>query len=681
MWIHSIRLRNFKSYDNAFFSFPEPEDGKNIVLIGAQNGHGKTTLLEALYLCLYDKNAVNHLKRAGLNMAETKYEDFLKAAVHHKATPKYGRYSMSLEVEMRQNYRGEVYGLKVRRNWHFDYDKKLKDSDNEQFLELYRDGNYQVIDDDEAGLYLNAYALPFEYAPFFFFDGEKIVQNAQHSGAGAWLNIALKGLLGVTLLVHLSESLSEYRKKCISENAQGKMQNDLNKAERALESAKIHRDMCQEEFDEISKQLESLNAAREYLVQQLGSGSDIRTSEDFLQQRTKLEKEIEEFNAKVKTAVKAMPLAFLPRGRLKELQSLLKAEQNRLNHEAAKKQTEDKVDDFWAAFVSNEKVKQAIGPLAKTIFGEPLLKEAVKDCWGKLFEPVPKTCSQQIEHNYLSVRAHAEIQNEIKRLGKMPQDRIGDLLEEADRRKTEQRQVSEAIEKLKGTNTDELIEKLKEANKQIEQLSGIKGNLNNNLNQHERTCQREKATVDRLRDEISSTNPRLLKSRRARDVEKVIVRLTEELMKRKVGEVGEAATRINRAIAHDERIDRIRIDAGGRMALFGRDGYEARVDLSAGQMQILIMSLVSALAEVTQYRAPFVIDTPLARLDDGHRQGLFKHWSSLEQQVILLSQDTEITAEVSRQLEPHISRTYLIEAESLDTAGARSLVTADVYFE
>ncbi|MDO4697053.1 MAG: DNA sulfur modification protein DndD, partial [Neisseria sp.] len=131
----------------------------------------------------------------------------------------------------------------------------------------------------------------------------------------------------------------------------------------------------------------------------------------------------------------------------------------------------------------------------------------------------------------------------------------------------------------------------------------------------------------------------------------------------------------------DERIDKIRIDAGGKMALFGRDGCETRVDLSAGQMQILIMSLVSALAEVTRYNAPFVIDTPLARLDEGHRQGLFRHWSGLTQQVVLLSQDTEITPQVRRQLEPHISRTYLVEADSLDSAGARSRVTADFYFE
>ena len=73
MWIHSIKLRNFKSYDHAEFHFPEPEDGKNIVLIGAQNGHGKTTLLEAVYLCLYDKDAISHLQRAGLNTQKSSF--------------------------------------------------------------------------------------------------------------------------------------------------------------------------------------------------------------------------------------------------------------------------------------------------------------------------------------------------------------------------------------------------------------------------------------------------------------------------------------------------------------------------------------------------------------------------------------------------------------------------------
>lgn len=60
MWIGSIKLKNFKSYAEAHFQFPEPKDGKNLVIIGAKNGHGKTTLLEAIYLGLYDEDAISH---------------------------------------------------------------------------------------------------------------------------------------------------------------------------------------------------------------------------------------------------------------------------------------------------------------------------------------------------------------------------------------------------------------------------------------------------------------------------------------------------------------------------------------------------------------------------------------------------------------------------------------------
>ncbi|WP_415771968.1 AAA family ATPase [Neisseria sp. CP9] len=681
MCIHSIRLKNFKSYDDAFFSFPEPEDGKNIVLIGAQNGHGKTTLLEAIYLCLYDKDAVKHLQRAGLNSSENNYADFLKSALHHKAKLQYGQYSMSLEIEIRQNYQGKQYGFKIRRNWSFDYDKKLRTADNESLCELLVDGVGKHIGGEKIGQYLNAYALPIDYAPFFFFDGEKIVQTAQQSGTGLWLNSALKGLLGVTLLVSLQESLKKYKNACISENTSLKMRQDLDRAENALKTAEDTLSVMNEELSAVKEKWGHWAAERDRLMLQLGGGSDIRTSQDLLDRRAALEKEMAEFDKKVKDAVKAMPLAFLPREQLKTLQVVLELENNRLNHEAAKNQTKDKVNDFWETFVESDKVKQAIGPLAKTIFSEPLLKEAVEDCWEKLFYPLPKNCANTIRHNYLSVNAHAEIQNEIGRLGGMPQTQIGNLLEEIEKKEDERKKVQAELELLKGTNNDELVEQLKTANQEADKAQGQTGHLNSNVANQEKIRQRLENEVKALQDKISESDPRLLKSKRAGEVEKVINRLTEELMKQKVKEVGDAATRINREIAHDDRIDRIRIETNGRMGLFGKDGYESRVDLSAGQMQILIMSLVSAMAEVTRYRAPFIIDTPLARLDEGHREGLFKHWSGLEQQVILLSQDTEITPEVYNRLEPYISRTYLVKAESLDSAGARSTVSADVYFE
>lgn len=66
MWVSKIELTNFKSYRHAEFCFPEPDGEQNIVLIGGINGYGKTSVLEALYLCLYGKDAIVHLARAGL---------------------------------------------------------------------------------------------------------------------------------------------------------------------------------------------------------------------------------------------------------------------------------------------------------------------------------------------------------------------------------------------------------------------------------------------------------------------------------------------------------------------------------------------------------------------------------------------------------------------------------------
>lgn len=543
------------------------------------------------------------------------------------------------------------------------------------------DDRYLPIEFAELDKYLNTYALPFDYAPFFFFDGEKIVQAAERSGTGIWLNTALKGLLGVTLLTRLSDSLSDYRKRCISENASKKMQEDLDKAESALNSAQVQYDVFREEWEKVQQEWAHWDAERARLQQQLGGGSDIRTSQDLLAQREKLAKEEEAFNVKVKEAVKAMPLAFLPSDSLNALRQKLECEANRLNHEAGREQITGRVHDFWGAFVGSEKVKEVLGRSAGTILDDPLMKEAVAECWNELFYPLPENCAETIEHNYLSQNAYAEIQSEIGRLQGMPQGKIGNLLADIEQRKREQEQVLEELELLKGSNKDELVEQLKIANSQTDIFKERSGSLKSNVRQKEKECLQRKNEVAALQDKISGSNPMLLKSRRAGQVEKVISVLTDALMRQKVDEIGETATRINHTVAHDARIHKIHIETNGRMELYGRDDRPTRVDLSAGQMQILIMSLVSALAEVTRYPAPFVIDTPLARLDEAHREGLFKHWSGLKQQVILLSQDTEITPEVYRRLDPHIGRTYLVKAESLDSAGARSHVTADVYFE
>lgn len=681
MWIHSIKLSNFKSYQDAEFQFPEPQNGENIVLIGAENGHGKTTLLEAIYLCLYDSDALNQLQRAGVNDNTRSYPEYLEAALYHDAQASWGQYRIKLEMEIRQRKRGNIHGFKIARTWHFNENRKLQRDDTETQGHILQAGDYRPIADEDIRNYLNLFALPFDYAPFFFFDGEKIVNMAKQSGAGNWLNVALKGLLGLTLLNSVQESLQRYRTNLISQNASERLIAALQDADSKLRLSQATLDVYQQELAEIEHQWQVLNQKHEDLINTLGGGGDIRTSADLMEQRQRLEQEVEQFQNQVKAAIKAMPLAFLPRDKIQQLKNTLLKDNNRLNHEAGKSQIAERVDEFWQEFVENDKVRQALGNLAEPILRQPLMYDGMRDCWESLFYPLPENCAETIQHNYLSRNAHAEIQNEISNLQGMPQDQIGNLLAQMQQREREKSRVLEELNLLQGSGRDKLVEELKTVAKERDTVTQRKGHIKSNVLAHEKNTERLRQEVVRLQDQISENNPQLLKSNRARKIHQVIEELTTALLQQKVTEISETATRINHSIAHDQRIHQITIEPSGKMVLRGRDGKVSSVDLSAGQMQILIMSLVSALAEVTQYHAPFVIDTPLARLDMGHREGLFRHWSGLSQQVILLSQDSEITPEICRRLKPHIACTYLVKADSLNSAGAHSQVQANAYFE
>jgi DNA sulfur modification protein DndD len=118
-----------------------------------------------------------------------------------------------------------------------------------------------------------------------------------------------------------------------------------------------------------------------------------------------------------------------------------------------------------------------------------------------------------------------------------------------------------------------------------------------------------------------------------------------------------------------------------------RDSYELRVvdeggrpiqasELSAGERQLLAVSVLWALAQASGRRLPTVIDTPLGRLDGPHRQLLVDHYFPFaSHQVILFSTDEEVTGDYYRRLAPAIGREYTIAYDE----GRRTSVIVDGY--
>ncbi len=64
MHLRSVSLRDWKAYEAARFDFPEPDGDRNVILIGGQNGFGKTTLFEAIALGLYGAYGLPLISRA-----------------------------------------------------------------------------------------------------------------------------------------------------------------------------------------------------------------------------------------------------------------------------------------------------------------------------------------------------------------------------------------------------------------------------------------------------------------------------------------------------------------------------------------------------------------------------------------------------------------------------------------
>lgn len=79
-------------------------------------------------------------------------------------------------------------------------------------------------------------------------------------------------------------------------------------------------------------------------------------------------------------------------------------------------------------------------------------------------------------------------------------------------------------------------------------------------------------------------------------------------------------------------------------------------------MQILVSSIIWAMFKISKRKEMFVFDTPLARLDTENRIQFIKNvMSTISDQVIVLSTDSEFIGRNLKAIEKNLSRKYLLE--------------------
>jgi DNA sulfur modification protein DndD len=110
-----------------------------------------------------------------------------------------------------------------------------------------------------------------------------------------------------------------------------------------------------------------------------------------------------------------------------------------------------------------------------------------------------------------------------------------------------------------------------------------------------------------------------------------------------------------------------------RVSIMDGRGKELPMDrLSAGERQLLAISVLSALIKERRGHFPVVVDTPLARLDQQHRSTLVRRFfAEVSHQVVVLSTDQEVEGSAYEALRPYTNAEYSLE---FDDATGRTTI-------
>ena len=676
MWIEKIELTNFKAYKNQVFSFKKPENGRNLVLIGGMNGFGKTTLLEALYLCFYGEDATTyHLAKAGLR-SRNSYAKFLEGALHGKSSK-----SDQMRVTVRF-MEDNNHGYEITRTWFFNRKGLLEDCDV-RLSEIENGISKPLNSENELTDVLEIYAVPANLAPFFFFDGEEVKKLADQDRNG-WIKQGMESLMGVVLLKKLQDRLRQYQNnrrlgQSVDRSKLDLMLASLNEKIEQQEQLQNNLFICNEEIahkqtrrDDVQQKLMSL-----------GIGSyNVKSVEDILkeeatqkQAKINCEKMLETLLAD------KLPFHLVSSQLMESLNARFSSEKVRLDWDNQKQELEPRKENFSQAFLATDFIKKV---LTLNQDFENNLTVCISQAWEALYFPKPEGCADMVLHNYLESKQRQRLENSFSNV-QISANQIRQLVtlkKEIDTRLAELKMRRIKLESIDNDGTlQKLNEQLAEVQSELDQLNKQLGDLERQNTALDAVIKQDRATYERENDNYIRTEPSKSNANKAQKVIQLIDELLPRLFALKTEELSQAVTRRYKQLAHKQQISSVSIEIDGICRLHTEDGEEIKSDKSAGENQIFATALFAGLAEVSGYHIPLVVDTPMARLDSQHRKNLLDYWcSDSERQVILLSQDEEVDEELMKMISPNLCKTYLLESTLVEEGFYRTVAKENAYF-
>lgn len=235
MYLSKLHLHNWRSYADATFEFREPTTRKSVVLVGAMNGHGKTSLLMSLYLGLFGRFGLRYCE-GFRSEGEEDIKSYRDAISRYRRNNAVSEEPTTIDLTLTPTV-GDADEDEVRivRRWYFSGANTPKQGDAFEEVDIYVGGRLQKRGDlDKDPLVLaqervERNLFPAHVAPAFFFDGEQaqeLIENMGESG----IKKAVEVMFGTKVVSEVADTMNQYLVRA-RQNAGGKRKSDDRQVE------------------------------------------------------------------------------------------------------------------------------------------------------------------------------------------------------------------------------------------------------------------------------------------------------------------------------------------------------------------------------------------------------------------------------------------------------------------
>lgn len=622
MKISRLKLHNFGVYasDNEFVF----RSDKPVVLIGGMNGRGKTTFLEAVLLALYGKNSFAYLESTYKS-----YGRYLNAHVN--------RADQSMQSYIELEFDLDESNYIVRRAWRGDQKR------TDENITVFKDGEKNDFLTQNWAMFIEN-VLPSGLSNFFFFDGEKIASIAEDD-TSEQMKESIKSMLGISKLDHLENDLNRIIKQLGKETTSDKDMKQLeslkekrNEARNTLEELDHDISDTRDKIEKTTKKLEELE--NQYIAV---GGDIIKNRQELYTKRLSLKTQEQQNAYKlVEAAASDLPLLMVS-----DLLKNAAKEAEKENNQRHLRQTINKVGQMYSQYdAKSDDIEKFLDYLESSV--------DTSNC-----KPIYNLSDASLIHlkNLLEMQIitdKAETQAALKQ-----KSMIIKKLNEIDSYlsvEINEKEINEIYAKIKDTEQTKRALEL-----QLEKMLASRSSKNGEaLHSNTEFSKFVESILDKL--EMNDDADRIMKY--ANQAIKIIQVYKVRLQELKLGKLAEKMTNCYKRLANKKNmiqeismntttLDLIYYNAEGEMV--------DKSSLSAGEKQLMVVSLLWSLAICSKKKLPVIIDTPLARLDSDHRSSLVtSYFPNASEQTIILSTDSEIDKHYYDMMADYIGDEYTL---------------------